>query len=73
MHIKYVTSKFLPLLALVTVMMIAAPQTGAGADRHRVGALCNDGTNSSATGSGACSHHHGVKCWKYSDGSCTKP
>ena len=28
-----------------------------------VGAKCNDGTNSSATGSGACSHHDGVRYW----------
>jgi hypothetical protein len=37
---------------------------------YRVGAICNDGTQSSATGSGACSHHGGVNCWLYSDGSC---
>ena len=36
----------------------------------RVGAICNDGWHSSATGSGACSSHGGVRCWKYSDGSC---
>jgi hypothetical protein len=47
-----------------------APTTGA---RVRVGALCNDGTDSNATGSGACSGHGGVKRWKYSDGTCTKP
>jgi hypothetical protein len=41
--------------------------------RHRVGAVCNDGWRSSATGSGACSHHAGVRCWLYSDGTCTKP
>jgi hypothetical protein len=41
--------------------------------RVRIGALCNDGTDSNATGSGACSGHGGVKCWKYSDGTCTKP
>jgi hypothetical protein len=45
----------------------------AAADRQRVGAECNDGTQSSATGSGACSHHKGVKCWIYDDGTCTKP
>src|SRR5262249_47767338 len=49
----------------------AAPtQSGA---RVRIGATCNDGINSNATGSGACSHHGGVRCWRYSDGSCTKP
>ena len=37
---------------------------------YRVGAICNDGTQSSATGSGACSHHGGVRCWLYSDGNC---
>ena len=41
--------------------------------RIRVGAICNDGSESTATGRGACSHHGGVKCWKYSDGTCTKP
>jgi len=41
--------------------------------RIRIGAICNDGTESYATGSGACSHHGGVNCWKYSDGTCTKP
>jgi hypothetical protein len=41
--------------------------------RYRIGALCSDGTHSSATGRGACSHHGGVNCWLYSDGTCTKP
>jgi hypothetical protein len=36
----------------------------------RVGATCRDGTSSDATGSGACSSHGGVSCWKYSDGVC---
>ncbi|MCM4160884.1 hypothetical protein FHG64_17840 [Antarcticibacterium flavum] len=31
----------------------------------RVGAVCNDGTTSQATGSGACSHHGGVAYWLY--------
>src|SRR5690606_29647822 len=30
---------------------------------QRVGAKCNDGTTSTATGSGACSHHGGVAYW----------
>ncbi len=30
---------------------------------NRVGAMCNDGTRSNATGSGACSHHGGVDYW----------
>jgi hypothetical protein len=31
----------------------------------RVGAICNDGWQSSATGSGACSQHDGVDHWLY--------
>ena len=30
---------------------------------NRIGARCHDGSTSSATGSGACSHHGGVKVW----------
>jgi uncharacterized protein YgiM (DUF1202 family) len=30
----------------------------------RVGAKCKDGTSSTATGRGACSHHGGVAYWK---------
>lgn len=35
------------------------------ATRERTGAKCQDGRESSAIGSGACSHHNGVKSWKY--------
>ena len=30
----------------------------------RTGAVCKDGTSSTATGKGACSHHGGVAYWK---------
>ena len=30
----------------------------------RTGAVCNDGSHSTATGRGACSHHGGVAYWK---------
>lgn len=33
--------------------------------RGRTGAICNDGSSSKATGSGACSHHGGVAYWTY--------
>ena len=36
------------------------PETG-----RRIGAVCRDGTRSSATGRGACSHHGGVDHWIY--------
>jgi len=45
-----------------------APQS-----RTRIGARCVDGTLSDATGSGACSSHGGVACWRYNDGTCTNP
>jgi hypothetical protein len=50
-----------------------SPTSGGSGARVRTGALCNDGSSSTATGSGACSHHKGVQCWKYSDGTCTNP
>jgi hypothetical protein len=63
--------RLLAAIALVCVMAFTSSE--AQPERHRVGAVCNDGTNSTATGSGACSHHGGVLCWQYSDGTCTKP
>ncbi|NKB87061.1 MAG: DUF3761 domain-containing protein [Acidobacteria bacterium] len=32
---------------------------------RRTGATCKDGSSSSATGRGACSHHGGVRRWRY--------
>ena len=46
------------------------PQIQAQYGAYRVGAICNDGWQSQSTGSGTCSHHGGVACWLYSDGSC---
>jgi hypothetical protein len=60
-------------LAVVLTGMVAFGATRTDTGCQRVGALCNDGTSSSATGRGTCSHHGGVNCWKYSDGTCTKP
>lgn len=50
-----------------TLTTTATPPTPGGT---RIGATCRDGTLSNATGSGACSSHGGVSCWRYSDGSC---
>jgi hypothetical protein len=60
-------------LLLGVIVAVSLASSGVAADRHRIGAQCNDGTTSKATGSGACSHHHGVMCWLYNDGTCTKP
>ncbi len=71
MKIKRAAWKVLFTVVLASVMAFGG--SAAQSDRHRIGATCNDGTESTATGSGACSHHGGVSCWKYSDGTCTKP
>ena len=71
MKIKQTARKVLFAIALASMATFGASQ--AQAPRHRVGALCNDNTTSKATGKGACSHHGGVSCWQYSDGTCTKP
>ena len=36
-----------------------------GCQGKRIGAVCEDGSRSTATGSGACSHHGGVDYWLY--------
>lgn len=52
-----------------TVGYLAAPNLKKGKCQIsyytvRTGAVCKDGTHSSATGRGACSHHGGVAYWK---------
>ncbi len=42
-----------------------APAAPAAPSGVRVGAICRDGSRSSATGRGACSHHGGVARWLY--------
>jgi hypothetical protein len=71
MKMKRAASKVLFTVMLACVMAFGGMQ--AQTTRHRIGATCKDGTASTATGSGACSHHGGVSCWQYSDGTCTKP
>ena len=58
---------------LPTNTRVVYPTQAPSSGRVRTGALCDDGTTSGATGRGACSHHGGVRCWYYSDGSCTLP
>lgn len=49
-----------PTPSKIIVGPTSAPNTGV-----RVGAICKDGTRSTATGSGACSGHGGVSTWLY--------
>lgn len=39
---------------------------------YRTGAICRDGTRSSATGRGACSHHGGVDRWTYAESTSVR-
>jgi hypothetical protein len=49
--------------ALTAAPAYSGPPGCQGATGARYGALCGDNTTSGATGSGACSHHGGVKTW----------
>jgi hypothetical protein len=62
--------KFLVAVIVAGTMAFGGVQAQSEKRPHRVGAVCKDGTTSSATGKGACSHHGGVKCWQFSDGTC---
>ncbi len=51
---------------IAPVVQAPAPVYVAPQPSVRIGATCNDGSHSTATGSGACSHHGGVAVWLYS-------
>jgi len=51
--------KFILTSLLISSMVLCS------CGRERTGAVCNDGSTSRATGSGACSHHDGVQYWTY--------
>jgi len=53
---------FVVMLILLSISGCSDPNSSNG---NRIGAVCKDGTSSSATGSGACSHHGGVARWIY--------
>ena len=56
------------LVPLLVVILAAATwqhhRTRTQNWHERVGAVCRDGWRSRATGSGACSHHGGVRTWR---------
>jgi len=49
----------------IVIGLIAISLLLGGCKGKRVGAICEDGWESSATGRGACSHHGGVDHWIY--------
>jgi hypothetical protein len=72
-QIAAVTNASNPAKPVGTSDIQASPRTKSTASAeqlHRIGAVCGDGSESSATGRGACSRHGGVRCWKLSDGTC---
>lgn len=50
------------IIALILLISISLQSCQS---KKRVGAVCDDGWHSTATGSGACSHHGGVDYWLY--------
>ncbi len=53
-------------LVLAIMLLFSCSKTESSADcppQNRTGAICNDGTRSTATGTGACSTHGGVRSW----------
>ncbi|QLE01986.1 hypothetical protein HX109_10635 [Galbibacter sp. BG1] len=55
------TFKFLKYASIALIFFIVFTC----GSRKKIGAKCRDGTSSYSTGSGTCSHHNGVKSWKY--------
>jgi hypothetical protein len=56
----------LTLVGTYVAPVVSAPIVPQSSSSVRIGATCNDGSHSNATGSGACSHHGGVAVWLYS-------
>ena len=50
------------IILCILILLISSCDLGKG---KRIGAICNDGWRSYATGQGACSHHGGVDYWLY--------
>jgi hypothetical protein len=68
-----VASDSIKPMATSGIQTLPQNKTAAVSDQfHRIGAICGDGSESAETGHGACSHHSGVRCWKYADGTCHK-
>jgi len=62
---KIILFLFLILLPLSSCSDKSDPPTQSSSPGVRIGAVCKDGTTSTATGSGACSSHGGVDHWIY--------
>jgi len=54
-----------PITKVTQIGTYETPVSAPAQSMTRTGAICNDGSPSSATGRGACSHHGGVARWLY--------
>ena len=66
--VKDIKKIFLLLLISISIMLIyqtcdKSNPVSSDCPNGRSGAICKDGSSSSATGSGACSNHGGVDHW----------
>lgn len=57
--------KRLIFLLLLLIVPYCSSSTESTPEGKRIGAVCKDGTKSTATGTGACSKHGGVSYWLY--------
>ena len=53
------------LYLFIVLSLLSCGSKKRSVSKKRIGAVCNDGWRSNATGSGACSHHGGVNYWVY--------
>lgn len=67
MFLNYKTMKIFATVIVTLFLFISCSKgkeyTCESGNPNIVGAVCNDGTTSDATGSGACSSHGGVDHW----------
>lgn len=61
---EWVKVKFKSQEGYVAARSIASGEAVVTYSSVRTGAVCRDGSSSTATGRGACSHHGGVSRWK---------
>ncbi len=60
---KTIESPSEPVSTSTSTSSSSGGSTSGDCPNGRSGAICKDGTKSSATGSGACSSHGGVRSW----------
>lgn len=62
---QWVKVRFKQNVGFVSTQLISEGKAVVTIQKVRSGATCRDGSSSKATGRGACSHHGGVKTWRY--------